>query len=43
MIYASGPMYVPADATDEQMSALHRQMQEALERCRLGAEAEFGS
>ena len=38
MIYGSGPMYVPADATDEQMSALHQQMQETLERCRLGAE-----
>jgi hypothetical protein len=38
MIYASGPMCVPADATDEQMSALHQQMQETLERCRLGAE-----
>jgi lysophospholipid acyltransferase (LPLAT)-like uncharacterized protein len=38
-IYASDPMYVPADATDEQMSTLHQQMQETLERCRLGAEA----
>lgn len=38
-IYASSPMTVPADATDEQMSALHQQMQETLERCRLGAEA----
>lgn len=38
-IYASSPIYVPADATDEQMSALHQQMQETLERCRLGAEA----
>lgn len=37
-IYASGPMTVPADATDEQMTALHQQMQETLERCRLGAE-----
>lgn len=37
-IYASGPMYVPADATDEQMTALHQQMQETLERCRLSAE-----
>jgi lysophospholipid acyltransferase (LPLAT)-like uncharacterized protein len=41
MIYASGPMYVPADATNEQMSALHRQMQETLERCRLGAEEQL--
>jgi lysophospholipid acyltransferase (LPLAT)-like uncharacterized protein len=43
MIYASGPMYVPADATDEQMSALHRQMQETLERCRLGAEEQLAN
>ncbi|HZI59009.1 MAG TPA: lysophospholipid acyltransferase family protein [Verrucomicrobiae bacterium] len=41
VIYASGPMYVPADATDEQMSALHQQMQETLERCRLEAEKTF--
>jgi lysophospholipid acyltransferase (LPLAT)-like uncharacterized protein len=40
--YGSGPMYVPADATEEQMSALHQQMQETLERCRLGAEAAIG-
>jgi len=38
VIYASSPMSVPADATDEQMTALHQQMQETLERCRLGAE-----
>ncbi|HEY1528042.1 MAG TPA: lysophospholipid acyltransferase family protein [Candidatus Angelobacter sp.] len=37
-IYASSPMTVPAGASDQQMDALHRQMQEALERCRLGAE-----
>ena len=42
-IYASSPMYAPAEATDEQMSALHQQMQETLERCRLGAEAAFSS
>jgi lysophospholipid acyltransferase (LPLAT)-like uncharacterized protein len=40
-IYASGPMPVPADAGDEQISALHQQMQETLERCRLKAEAVF--
>jgi len=40
-VYASGPIYVPAGATDEQMTALHQQMQEALERCRLGAEKAF--
>jgi hypothetical protein len=37
-VYASSPIYVPADATDEQMAALHQQMQETLERCRLEAE-----
>jgi lysophospholipid acyltransferase (LPLAT)-like uncharacterized protein len=42
-IYASGPIYVPADATHEQMSALHQQMQETLERCRLGAEEAISS
>jgi lysophospholipid acyltransferase (LPLAT)-like uncharacterized protein len=41
MIYGSSPMYVPADATDEQMIGLHQQMQETLERCRLGAEGAF--
>ena len=42
-VYASGPIYVSADATDEQMSALHQKMQETLERCRLGAEKAFSS
>ena len=37
-IYMSGPMAVPPEATDEQMSALHQQMQATLERCRLKAE-----
>jgi lysophospholipid acyltransferase (LPLAT)-like uncharacterized protein len=41
-VYASSPIYVPADATDEQMSALHQQMQETLERCRMKAEEEVG-
>ena len=41
VIYGSGPMYVPADATDEQMTAFHQQMQETLERCRLGAEKQL--
>jgi len=36
--YFSSPIRVPANATDEQMSALHQQMQETLERCRLGAD-----
>jgi lysophospholipid acyltransferase (LPLAT)-like uncharacterized protein len=42
VIYASSPIYVPADATEEQMSALHQQMQETLERCRLKAEEAVG-
>jgi lysophospholipid acyltransferase (LPLAT)-like uncharacterized protein len=37
--YFSSPMPVPADASEEQMAALHQQMQETLERCRLSAEA----
>jgi lysophospholipid acyltransferase (LPLAT)-like uncharacterized protein len=41
-IYASGPTSVPADASEEQMTALHQQMQETLERCRLGAEEALG-
>jgi lysophospholipid acyltransferase (LPLAT)-like uncharacterized protein len=41
VVYASSPIHVPADATNEQMAALHQQMQETLERCRLGAEAAF--
>jgi len=42
MIYAATPISVPADASDEQMTALHQQMQEALERCRLKAEEAVG-
>ena len=41
-VYASAPIRVPADATDEQMAAFHQQMQETLERCRRGAEEHFG-
>jgi lysophospholipid acyltransferase (LPLAT)-like uncharacterized protein len=41
-VYASGPMSVPPDAADELMSAMHQQMQETLERCRLGAEKALG-
>ncbi len=40
--YFSSPIHVPADATDEQMSALHQQMQETLERCRVEAEGTLG-
>ena len=36
--YAGSPMQVPADATEEQMTALHQQMQAMLEKCRLKAE-----
>ena len=36
--YFSSPMIVPPHASEEQMSALHQQMQETLERCRLKAE-----
>lgn len=43
LIYASGPIRVPADATDEQLAALHQQMQETLERCRLKAEEAFSN
>ena len=40
-VYASSPIVVSPDATDEQMSELHTQMQEALERCRMRAEEAF--
>src|ERR1700752_667515 len=36
--YFSSPRNVPAGASDEQMAALHQQMQETLERCRRKAE-----
>jgi lysophospholipid acyltransferase (LPLAT)-like uncharacterized protein len=36
--YASSPIPVPPDATDEQMKVFHQQMQDTLERCRLNAE-----
>jgi lysophospholipid acyltransferase (LPLAT)-like uncharacterized protein len=39
MLHVSAPIHVPPDASDEQMAALHQQMQEALERCRERAEA----
>jgi lysophospholipid acyltransferase (LPLAT)-like uncharacterized protein len=38
VVYASGPIHVPPDADEEQMSAFHQQMQETLERCRTKAE-----
>jgi lysophospholipid acyltransferase (LPLAT)-like uncharacterized protein len=41
--YFSSPMPVPADASEEQMSVLHQQMQDTLERCRLKAEERLSS
>lgn len=38
LLYVSAPISVPADADDQHMKALHQQMQETLERCRLNAE-----
>lgn len=38
VVYAGNPIFVPAAATEDQMKALHQQMQDALERCRLNAE-----
>jgi len=40
--YFSSPLPVPDDASEEQMAALHQQMQETLERCRLKAEERLG-
>ncbi|HET9365873.1 MAG TPA: lysophospholipid acyltransferase family protein [Candidatus Angelobacter sp.] len=40
-VYGSSPMSVPPDASEDQMSALHQQMQETLERCRMKAEEVF--
>lgn len=40
--YAGSPMPVPSDASEEQMTALHQQMQQALEKCRLKAEEAVG-
>lgn len=40
--YFSSPMTVPADATEDEMAALHQQMQETLERCRAKAEEAMG-
>src|SRR5262249_27558065 len=42
-IHLSGPIAVPSDATEEQMSTLHQQMQATLERCRLKAEEAFSN
>jgi lysophospholipid acyltransferase (LPLAT)-like uncharacterized protein len=38
VLYATSPIYVPQDASDEQMAEYHREMQNALERCREKAE-----
>jgi lysophospholipid acyltransferase (LPLAT)-like uncharacterized protein len=42
VLYVSSPIHVPEDAGDEQMTALHKQMQLALERCMERAEAAVG-
>lgn len=39
VFYASSPLVVPGNANDDQMEAIHQQMQESLERCRRNAEA----
>jgi len=38
VLYAASPIYVPQDASEEQMAAYHGKMQSALERCREKAE-----
>jgi len=38
----AAPVHVPPDASEEQMEALHREMQSSLERCRAKAEAMLG-
>ena len=43
VLHISSPIHVPADAGDGQMAELHRQMQEALERCRREAEQVFST
>jgi lysophospholipid acyltransferase (LPLAT)-like uncharacterized protein len=43
VLYVSSPIPVPSQANEEQMKALHQQMQETLERCRLNAEKTFGA
>ncbi len=40
--YGSNPITVPADATEEEMEALHQEMQAALERCKREAEKALG-
>ncbi len=39
--YFSSPMMVPTGAAEDQMSVLHQQMQETLERCRMKAEEQM--
>lgn len=41
VLHISSPIHVPADADDEQMAELQREMQAALDRCRLRAEGAF--
>ncbi|HET7872639.1 MAG TPA: lysophospholipid acyltransferase family protein [Terriglobales bacterium] len=42
MLHVSSPIHVPEDAGEEQMAALHQEMQQALERCMERAEAAAG-
>jgi lysophospholipid acyltransferase (LPLAT)-like uncharacterized protein len=39
--YITSPLAVPPDATEEQLENYRQQVQDALERARLGAEAKF--
>ncbi len=43
ILCVSSPIPVPSETNDEEMKALHQQMQEALERCRLNAERAVSS
>ena len=40
--FFSSPMSVPDDASEDQVTVLHQQMQETLERCRFRAEERLG-
>lgn len=39
VLYATGPIHVPVNASDDEMERFHQEMQKALERCRGKAEA----
>jgi lysophospholipid acyltransferase (LPLAT)-like uncharacterized protein len=42
VLHVSSPIHVPEDAGEEQMAALHQEMQKALDRCMERAEAAVG-